>query len=68
MKPQLAMFSRYVERDEKLFLECNYFPVTAMDYALREGWELIGHEPQEDIEEVRLSDETKWGIPTRERL
>lgn len=68
VKPRLAMFSRYVEQGEQLYLECNYYPVTAMDYALREGWELIACEPEEDIEAIRLSEIDRWDIRTRDRL
>jgi hypothetical protein len=45
-----------------------YFSVTAIDFATKDGWELVGKGP-DDIEEVRQSDEHKWDrLKLKERL
>ena len=64
-----ALFFRFVEEANVLRLETAYFSANARQHAEGEGWEYIGEEPiTEQIEDVRQSDEHRWGIKTRERL
>jgi hypothetical protein len=59
-----GLFFRFVESGNTLQLETAHYSMNARKHAEGEGWEFIGEEPIcEQIEDVRQSEENRWGIP-----
>ena len=50
-------------------LVVNYFSVEALPYALANGWDLVGIEPDpfEDLDATRRGDEHRWDASLKER-